>query len=41
MRYKSQSVAYWYFAVAVLLFGVQVVFGMLSAAQYLGPDPLL
>ncbi len=41
MRYRSQSVAYWYFAVALLLFGLQVVFGMLSAAKYLGPDPLL
>jgi nitric oxide reductase subunit B len=41
MRYRSQAVAYWYFAVAVLLFGLQVVFGMLSAAKYLGPDPLL
>src|SRR5690606_4304206 len=39
--YRSQSVAYWYFAVAVLLFGLQVVFGLLSAAKYLGPDPLL
>ena len=41
MRYRSQSVAYWYFAVAVLLFALQVVFGLLSAAKYLGPDPLL
>ncbi|UXY16926.1 cbb3-type cytochrome c oxidase subunit I [Chitiniphilus purpureus] len=41
MRYQSQSVAYWYFAVAMVLFGLQLVFGMLSAAKYLGPDPLL
>ena len=41
MRYKSQSVAYWYFAVAISLFGLQLVFGLLSAAKYLGPDPLL
>ena len=41
MRYKSQSVAYWYFAVALALFGLQLVFGLLSAAKYLGPDPLL
>ncbi len=41
MRYKSQSIAYWYFAVAMLLFGLQIVFGLLSAAKYLGPDPLL
>lgn len=41
MRYRSQAVAYWYFAVALLLFGLQLVFGLLSAAKYLGPDPLL
>ena len=41
MRYKSQAVAYWYFAVAMMLFGLQLVFGLLSAAKYLGPDPLL
>ena len=41
MRYKSQAVAYWYFAVAITLFGLQLVFGLLSAAKYLGPDPLL
>ncbi|MDF3030736.1 MAG: norB [Moraxellaceae bacterium] len=41
MRYRSQSVAYWYFAAAMVLFGLQLVFGLLSAAKYLGPDPLL
>ncbi|HJV87398.1 MAG TPA: cbb3-type cytochrome c oxidase subunit I [Noviherbaspirillum sp.] len=41
MRYRSQSVAYWYFAVAMVLFGLQLVFGLLSASKYLGPDPLL
>lgn len=41
MRYRSQSVAYWYFAIALALFGLQMVFGLLSAAKYLGPDPLL
>src|SRR5690606_19570295 len=41
MRYRSQSVAYWYFALALILFGLQLVFGLLSAAKYLGPDPLL
>jgi nitric oxide reductase subunit B len=34
-------VAYWYFAVAMVLFGLQIAFGLLSAAKYLGPDPLL
>ena len=32
MNYRSQSVAYWYFAVAMVLFGLQLVFGLLSAA---------
>jgi nitric oxide reductase subunit B len=41
MRYRSQAVAYPYFAVALLLFGLQVAFGLLAAAKYLGPDPLL
>ncbi|MDP5240931.1 cbb3-type cytochrome c oxidase subunit I [Uliginosibacterium sp. 31-16] len=41
MRYKSQSVAYWYFAAAMVLFGLQLVFGLLSATKYLGPDPLI
>ena len=41
MRYRSQRVAYPYFVVAMLLFGLQMVFGLLSAAKYLGPDPLL
>ena len=41
MRYKSQSVAYWYFAVAMALFGLRLIFGLLSAAKYVGPDPLL
>jgi nitric oxide reductase subunit B len=40
MRYPSQRVAYPYFVVALLLFGLQMVFGMLAAAKYLGPDPL-
>lgn len=41
MRYTSQRVAYPYFVVALLLFGLQVAFGLLAAAKYLGPDPLL
>ncbi len=41
MRYRSQSVAYWYFAIAMCLFGLQLVFGLLAASKYLGPDPLL
>lgn len=41
MRYRSQRVAYAYFAVALALYGLQLVFGLLSASKYLGPDPLL
>ena len=40
MRYRSQWIAYPYFVVAMLLFGLQMVFGLLAAAKYLGPDPL-
>jgi nitric oxide reductase subunit B len=41
VRYPSQRVAYPYFVVALLLFGLQMVFGLLAAAKYLGPDPLI
>jgi nitric oxide reductase subunit B len=41
MRFRSQWIAYPYFVVAMLLFGLQMVFGLLAAAKYLGPDPLL
>jgi nitric oxide reductase subunit B len=41
MRYHSQWVAYPYFVVALLLFGLQMVFGLVSAVKYLGPDPLI
>lgn len=41
MRYRSQAVAYWYFAVAMALFGLQIAFGLLAASKYLGPDPLI
>lgn len=40
MRYRSQSVAYSYFVVALLLYGLQMVFGLLSITKYLGPDPI-
>jgi len=41
MRYRSQWIAYPYFVVAMLLFGLQMVFGLLAAVKYLGPDPLI
>ena len=41
MRYRSQWIAYPYFVVAMLLFGLQLAFGLVAAAKYLGPDPLM
>lgn len=41
MRYRSQSIAYWYFVVALLLYGLQMVLGLLAAVKYIGPDPLI
>jgi nitric oxide reductase subunit B len=40
VTYRSQKIAYWYFVIALLLYGLQMVFGVMSAAKYLGPDPL-
>jgi nitric oxide reductase subunit B len=40
MRYQSQRVAYAYWVVALLLYGLQMVFGLLAVAKYLGPDPI-
>ncbi|HEX7977252.1 MAG TPA: cbb3-type cytochrome c oxidase subunit I [Gemmatimonadaceae bacterium] len=40
MRYRTQAIAYPYFVVALLLFGLQMVFGLLSITKYLGPDPI-
>ena len=40
LRYRSQRVAYGYFLAALLLFVLQLAFGFLSLAKYLGPDPL-
>lgn len=40
MRYQTQRVAYAYWVVALLLYGLQMVFGLLAIAKYLGPDPL-
>ena len=40
MTYRSQRVAWWYFLAALLLFALQVGFGFVTLAKYLGPDPL-
>jgi nitric oxide reductase subunit B len=40
MRYRTQAVAYPYFVVAMLLYGLQMAFGLISVAKYIGPDPI-
>ena len=40
MRHRTQGVAYAYFVVALLLYGLQMVFGLLAIPKYLGPDPI-
>jgi nitric oxide reductase large subunit len=40
MRYRTQAVAYPYFIVALLLYGLQMAAGLLAVAKYLGPDPI-
>ena len=41
MTHTTQKEAYPYFVLAVLLFGLQLVFGLLTIAKYIWPDPLL
>jgi nitric oxide reductase subunit B len=42
MKYESQKIAFNYFAVAALLFGLQIVFGLILGAKYVWDfDPLL
>ncbi len=42
MKYESQKIAYNYFLIATLLFGLQVVFGLITGAKYVWDhDPLL
>jgi len=36
--FRSQKVAYYYFAASVLLFLLQILFGLASVAQYVWPD---
>ncbi len=39
MRYRTQSVAYPYFVVALLLYGLQMVFGILVDREVPGTRP--
>jgi nitric oxide reductase subunit B len=42
VKYESQKIAYQYFLVATLLFGLQIVFGLITGAKYVwDADPLL
>lgn len=40
MKYQSQKVAYWYFACAMVLFGVQLLAGGLAGTVYVLPNTL-
>ncbi len=40
MKYQSQKVAYWFFAVCMLLFGLQIVYGFIMAFAHMGMDGL-
>ncbi len=38
MKYQSQKIAYKFFTAAVLLFGVQILMGIIAALQFIKPD---
>ena len=38
VKYESQKLALWYFSVAIILLGAQILFGLIIAYQYLNPD---
>lgn len=40
MKYESQRVAYWFFAVCMLLFSLQIVYGFIMAFAHMGYDNL-
>lgn len=40
MKFKSQQIAYWYFATALLLFSLQIVYGFIMAFAHIGYDAL-
>ncbi|MEN9447183.1 MAG: hypothetical protein RJA25_473 [Bacteroidota bacterium] len=40
MKYKSQKVAYWFFALCMLLFSLQIVYGFIMAFDRIGLDGL-
>ncbi len=40
MKYKSQKVAYWFFATCLLLFSLQIIYGFLMSFAHMGFDGL-
>ncbi len=40
MKYKSQKVAYWFFALSMLLFGLQIIYGFIMGFAHAGFDNL-
>jgi len=40
MKYKSQKVAYWFFALSLVLFGLQLVYGFIMGFAHAGYDGL-
>lgn len=38
MKYETQKIAFWYFAAAMLLFALQIVFGVLAGYVYVAPN---
>ncbi|HPI40826.1 MAG TPA: cbb3-type cytochrome c oxidase subunit I, partial [Pseudobdellovibrionaceae bacterium] len=40
MKYQSQKVAYWFFAVSMLLFGLQLIYGFIMGFAHMGYDGL-
>ncbi len=40
MKYKSQKVAYWFFAVCMLLFSLQLLYGFIMGFAHIGMDGL-
>lgn len=40
MKYKSQKVAYWFFSLSMLLFGLQIIYGFIMGFAHAGYDGL-
>jgi nitric oxide reductase subunit B len=40
MKYKSQKVAYWFFALSMLLLSLQIIYGFIMGFAHMGYDNL-